>query len=241
MKKRIQRANERGTANHGWLKANFSFSFANYYNPDKVNFGALRVLNDDIIEAGMGFGTHPHNNMEIITIPLKGALKHKDSMSNKWIPLHTGEVQIMSAGTGVQHAEMNNSTTEHLNLFQIWILPNKSEVTPRYDQKQFDASARNNILQVLVSSIDDIENNDSLKIHQNAQISRIDLSENTEFNYQLKSENHGVYIMVISGEIKIENEVLRKRDTIEISQTNSINSKSVKNSELLFIEVPMLF
>ena len=241
MKKIIQRANERGTANHGWLKANFSFSFAHYYNPEKVNFGALRVLNDDVIEAGMGFGTHPHNNMEIITIPLSGALKHKDSMSEKWIILETGEVQVMSAGSGLMHSEMNNSTTEPINLFQLWILPNKSEVKPRYDQFFFDASARNNKLQVLVSSIDDNENNESLKIHQQAQISRIDLSENVEFNYQLKSENHGVYVMVISGEITIENEILKKRDTIEISQTNSINSESTKDSELLFIEVPMLF
>lgn len=242
MKKVIQRANERGTANHGWLKANFSFSFANYYNPEKVNFGALRVLNDDIIKAEMGFGKHPHENMEIITIPLEGALKHRDSMSDKWITLETGEVQIMSAGSGLMHSEMNNSTTEHLNLFQIWILPNKNDVTPRYDQKNFDASARNNKLQVLVSSIDDIKtNNGSLKIHQDAQISRIDLSENTELNYKLKSKNHGVYVMVISGEVTIENETLTKRDAIGISQAKTINSKSIKNSELLFIEVPMLF
>jgi len=241
MKKNIQRANERGTANHGWLKANFSFSFANYYNPKKVSFGALRVLNDDTIEPAMGFGKHPHDNMEIITIPLEGALKHRDSMSDTWITLETGEVQIMSAGSGLMHSEMNNSTTEHLNLFQIWIVPNRNEVTPRYDQKRFDTSARKNKLQMLVSSIDKNEANESLKIHQDAQISRIDLSENTDFNYQLKSENHGVFVMVISGEIATDNEVLTKRDTVEISQTKTINLKAKNNSELLFIEVPMLF
>ena len=240
MKKIIQRANERGTANHGWLKANFSFSFAHYYNPEKVNFGALRVLNDDIIEAGMGFGTHPHDNMEIITIPLEGALKHKDSMSNEWIVLETGEVQIMSAGKGLMHSEMNNSSSEPLNLFQVWIIPNKSGVSPRYYQQKFDASERKNKLQLLVSSIDD-NNVGNLKINQNAKISRIDLDESLEFCYTLKSENHGVYMMVINGEINIENETLIKRDTIGISKTETIQIKTNKSAELLFIEVPMIF
>ena len=240
MKKIIQRAKERGTADHGWLKANFSFSFAHYYNPEKVNFGALRVLNDDIIEAGMGFGTHPHDNMEIITIPLEGALKHKDSMSNEWIVLETGEVQIMSAGKGLMHSEMNNSSSEPLNLFQIWIIPNKSGVSPRYDQQKFDASERKNKLQLLVSSIDD-NNVGNLKINQNAKISRIDLDENLEFCYTLKSENHGVYMMVINGEINIENETLIKRDAIGISKTETIQIKTNKSAELLFIEVPMIF
>ncbi|NQV76977.1 MAG: pirin family protein [Lutibacter sp.] len=240
MKKIIQRANERGTADHGWLKANFSFSFAHYYNPKKVNFGALRVLNDDTIQGGMGFGTHPHDNMEIITIPLKGALKHKDSMSNKWIAIETGEVQVMSAGTGLMHSEMNNSSSELINLFQIWIIPNKSGVSPRYDQKLFDASERKNKLQRLVSSIDD-NHVGNLKIHQDALISRIDLMENSEFKYILKSENHGIYLMVISGEINIENETLTKRDAIGIFQTESTLLKASKNTELLFIEVPMVF
>jgi len=240
MNKVIHRANERGTADHGWLKANFSFSFAHYYNPEKVNFGALRVLNDDIIQGGMGFGTHPHDNMEIISIPLKGSLKHRDSMSYKWIPLHTGEVQVMSAGTGIQHSEMNNSPSEEVNLFQIWVIPNKQEVAPRYDQQKFDALERKNNLQIMVSSIDE-EFEGSLKIHQDAQISRIDLDENREFNYTLKSENHGVYIMVISGKISIDNETLIKRDAIGIAQTKSTTINSKSNSELLFIEVPMQF
>ena len=240
MKTKIYKANERGMANYGWLKANYSFSFSNYYNPEKVNFGALRVLNDDIIQGGMGFGTHPHENMEIITIPLKGSLKHKDSMSNKWISIETGEVQVMSAGSGVQHSEMNNHPTQEINLFQIWIFPNKENVTPRYHQKKFDALERKNKLQVLVSSIDNPVK-DSLMIHQNAQISRIDLDENTVFKYQLKSENNGVYLMVIEGEINIEAKGLLKRDAISVEQTNNFEINTTKNAELLLIEVPLKF
>ena len=240
MKTKIYKANERGTANHGWLEANFSFSFANYYNPENINFGALRVLNDDYIEGGMGFGTHPHDNMEIISIPLKGALKHRDSMSNEWIPLLTGEVQIMSAGTGIQHSEMNNHPTEVVNLFQIWIIPNKHGVKPRYDQKKFEVSERKNKLQTLVSSIND-KDEGSLTIHQDAKISRIDLDKNTDFKYSLKSENHGVYLMVIDGEVSINHLSLSKRDALGISETLQFSINSITTSELLIIEVPMQF
>ena len=233
MKTKTYKANERGTADHGWLKANYSFSFSNYYNPEKLSFGALRVLNDDSIDAGMGFGTHPHENMEIITIPLEGSLKHRDSMGNKWIPIETGEVQVMSAGSGVQHSEMNNSLTDPINLFQIWIIPNKLQVEPRYDQKKFEASERKNKLQVLVSSIDEITNG-SLKIHQDAQISRIDLNENSNFRYKLKSENHGVYVMVIEGSISLQNAVLNKRDAIGIEQAIEFELLATKKTELLF-------
>ena len=240
MKKLIYKSTDRGQANYGWLNANYSFSFANYYHPEKVNFGALRVLNDDVIQGGMGFGTHPRDNMEIITIPLKGALKHKDSMGNKWIAIETGEVQVMSAGSGLQHSEMNNSPIEEINLFQIWIFPNKNEVEPRYDQQKFDPSERKNKLQILVSSLDE-KLEGSLKIHQDALISRIDLDENSEFSYPLKSENHGLYVMVVEGEITIDSEILGKRDAIGISETKSIAIKANSNSELLFIEVPMQF
>jgi hypothetical protein len=240
MKTTLYKATDRGTADYGWLKANYSFSFANYYDPKKVNFGALRVLNDDIIDGGMGFGTHPHNNMEIITIPLKGSLKHRDSMSNKWIPIETGEVQVMSAGSGVQHSEMNNSTHNEINLFQIWIVPNKENVTPRYDQKKFDALERINKLQVLVSSIDNPFEN-SLTIHQNAIISRIDLEEKSTFNYKLSAKHQGVYIMVIEGEVQIENKNLGKRDAIGIEQTEEIKISTDKKAALLFIEVPMRY
>jgi hypothetical protein len=240
MKKIIYKAADRGKANYGWLEANYSFSFANYYDPEKVNFGALRVLNNDTIQGGMGFGTHPHDNMEIITIPLKGSLKHKDSMGNKWIAIETGEVQVMSAGSGLQHSEMNNSPSEDINLFQIWIFPDKNDVEPRYDQQKFDPSERKNKLQFLVSSIDD-EVKDTLKIHQDALISRIDLDENSAFSYALKSENHGLYVMVVEGEISIDNEILGKRDAMGISETKSVNIKAKSASELLFIEVPIQF
>lgn len=240
MKKIVHKAANRGKANYGWLDANYSFSFSNYYDPEKMNFGALRVLNDDTVQGGMGFGTHPHDNMEIITIPLRGALKHKDSMGNKWIAIETGEVQVMSAGSGLQHSEMNNSPIEEINLFQIWVIPNKSDVEPRYDQQKFDPSARKNKLQLLVSSIDDDVKN-TLKIHQDALISRIDLDENSEFIYTLKSNNHGLYSMVIEGEINIDNEILAKRDAIGFSEVKSVQIKSKSASELLFIEVPMQF
>lgn len=232
------KASDRGYANHGWLQANHSFSFANYYNPGRTNFGALRVLNDDVIQANMGFSTHPHDNMEIITIPLQGALKHKDSMSEKWIPIETGEVQVMSAGTGIMHSERNNSLTEFINLFQIWIIPEEQGVEPAYDQRKFDPLDRRDRLQTLVSSYNDVDNG-SLKIHQDARISRIDLSDNKDFMYELKSKDHGVYVMLISGEISVENRELESRDAIGVSETNVFNINASQDSEILFIEVPM--
>jgi redox-sensitive bicupin YhaK (pirin superfamily) len=240
MKIKEYKASDRGYANYDWLQANYSFSFANYYNPGKENFGALRVLNDDIIQGGMGFGEHPHNNMEIITIPLQGALKHKDSMSEKWIPLEAGEVQVMSAGTGVVHAERNNSTTDFINLFQTWIIPEKMGVEPAYDQMKFKVEDRKNKLQTMVTSYRDKSDN-TLKIHQDAKISRIDLTEKKKFKYSLLSKNHGVYLMLISGEITIENSKLKERDAVGISNTNNFSLSATKDSELLFIEVPMQF
>ncbi|WP_100613013.1 pirin family protein [Confluentibacter lentus] len=240
MKTIIHKADSRGFANHGWLQANHSFSFANFYNPDKVHFGALRVLNDDIVAPKMGFGTHPHNNMEIITIPLKGVLKHKDNMGDEWIPVKPGEVQIMSAGTGVQHSEINGSADEDLGLFQIWIMPNKQHVKPRYDQRAFDINERKNKLQTLVTSID--ENHEgSLKIHQDAVISRIDLDKGKTFDYILKSKNHGVYVMNIHGKIIIDKTTLDTRDALGVSDTDSFEINVEEDSSLLFIEVPMAF
>jgi hypothetical protein len=197
-------------------------------------------LNDDVVAPKMGFGTHPHNNMEIITIPLKGALKHRDNMHDKWQPIVPGEVQVMSAGTGVQHSEINGSESEHLNLFQIWIMPNKQSVKPRYDQKTFSESDRKNKLQTLVTSIDE-DYEGSLKIHQDAVISRIDLDKNETFEYQLKSENHGVYMMAIHGNISVGGNQLETRDAIGISETATFEIKSNEDSGLLFIEVPMNF
>jgi len=239
MKKVLHRANSRGFANHGWLQAAHSFSFANFYDAEKVHFGALRVLNDDLIAPKMGFGTHPHDNMEIITIPLKGVLKHRDSMHNEWQAVNAGEVQVMSAGTGVSHSEINGSQDEHLSLFQIWIIPYEKDISPRYDQKKFDAVERKNKLQILVSPIDD-KDTDSLKIHQNAVISRIDLDQDKTFKYGLRSKYHGVYLMNIHGKISIDNENIGSRDAIGISETSDFVIKAEESASLLLIEVPML-
>lgn len=239
MKTLVHKAENRGFANHGWLQANHSFSFANYYDKNKIQFGALRVLNDDVIAPKMGFGTHPHDNMEIITIPLSGVLKHRDNMHQDWQQVLPGEVQVMSAGTGVQHSEINGSVDVHLSLFQIWVLPNKENVEPRYDQKTFDIEERKNKLQTLVTSFDE-NHKGSLKIHQDAIISRIDLDKGKTYQYHLKSKNHGVYIMNIYGIVEIDNNIIETRDAIGISETDSFLVKSNDNSSLLFIEVPMI-
>ena len=239
MKTIIHKSDTRGFANHGWLQANHSFSFANFYNPEKINFGALRVLNDDVIAPKMGFGTHPHDNMEIITIPLRGELKHRDSMHDEWQSVFPDEVQVMSAGTGIQHSEINGSVAEHLSLFQIWIVPNKKNAQPRYDQKKFRIENRKNKLQTLVTSFND-EDIDSLKIHQDAKISRIDMDKEHSITYELKDNIHGVYVMLIRGEVAIDDDILSQRDAIGLSATKSFKIKAFQNSELLFIEVPML-
>jgi redox-sensitive bicupin YhaK (pirin superfamily) len=240
MKTKIYKAQDRGHADYGWLQANYSFSFANYHHSGKENFGALRVLNDDNIKGGAGFGEHPHQNMEIITIPLQGSLKHKDSMSNSWITLETGEVQVMTAGTGIIHSERNNSANEFLNLFQIWIIPDEMGVKPAYDQLKFDQAERKNKLQTLVTNyIDKAEG--QLKIHQDARISRIDLSKGNTFDYRLKSANHGVYVMLISGDLSMSELELKSRDAVGIWQTELFSVMAKEASEILFIEVPMVF
>ena len=233
-------ATSRGFANHGWLQANHSFSFANFYDPKKMNFGALRVLNDDLIAQKMGFGTHPHDNMEIITIPLSGVLKHKDSMGNSWEEVKAGEVQIMSAGTGIHHSEINGSTSESLSLFQIWILPNEKNVKPRYDQRYF-APSPDGELQILVTSIDDASSDSSLKIHQDAQISRINLSAHSSFEYSLKCRSHGVYMMQVYGASKIDSTALNARDAVGISEIETFKVDVLEDSQLLIIEVPITF
>ncbi len=241
MKTNLYKASERGYANYDWLQANYSFSFANYYNPGKQNFGALRVLNDDVIRGGAGFGEHPHQNMEIITIPLQGSLKHKDSMSNTWIPLHTGEVQVMSAGSGVYHSERNNSPTDFINLFQLWIIPDKMNIDPAYDQKRFEKEDRHNRLQTLVTSHADEEDQSSLKINQDARISRIDLDAGKSFEYKTKSGQHGVYVMLISGKASIQEQELNQRDALGVWDTDAFEVKAEEASEVLLIEVPMNF
>jgi len=197
-------------------------------------------LNDDIIKGGTGFGEHPHQNMEIISIPLKGSLKHKDSMSNAWVQLETDEVQVMTAGTGIRHAEKNNSFNESVNLFQIWIIPDQMGAEPSYDQMKFDPSQRKNQLQNLVTSYKD-KSSHQLKVHQDALISRMDLDRGKTFDYRLKSKNHGVYMMLISGELGIDDLDLKNRDALGIWQTELFAIKAVEDSEILFIEVPMVF
>ena len=230
-------ANSRGVANHGWLVANHSFSFANYYNKDRMQFGALRVLNDDVIAPEMGFGEHPHKNMEIITIPLSGVLKHKDNMSNDWLSVMPNEVQVMSAGSGVFHSEINGSSEVALKLFQIWITPNKEGITPRYDQKEFLPEERKNKLQVLVSGID--QDFKGLKIQQSAMISRVDLAANETFEYVLKYPNNGVYMMNISGACMVEDILVETRDALAISEGENFSVHAKLDSEVLFIEVPL--
>lgn len=236
MKQIFHKASERGFANHGWLNAAHSFSFANYYNPDKVHFGKLRVLNDDVVAPSKGFGIHPHENMEIITIPLAGALKHSDNMGNEGV-ITTGEVQVMSAGTGVLHSEFNASKTEPVNLFQIWIFTDEKGHKPRYDQKKFNPESRQNKWQLLVSPDG---HNDSLWIHQDAFISVIDFNGEGTTEYNLKSAENGVYFMLIDGEVSIDETVLEKRDAVGIWEiTEPVQVSFSQKSKLLAVEVPM--
>ncbi|HBL74670.1 MAG: hypothetical protein A2W90_24390 [Bacteroidetes bacterium GWF2_42_66] len=229
----IYRSEQRGQANHGWLNARYSFSFSNYYNPENIHFGVLRVLNDDIIQPGMGFGTHPHDNMEIITIPLKGALMHQDSMGHQSV-IKSGEVQVMSAGTGIRHSEFNASEEKSLNLFQIWIFPHRQGLKPRYDQKKFEAEAGKPTLLVSPDGRDG-----SLRINQNAFISRISLEAGNSFNYKHYSEGNGLFIMVIEGKASISGETLGKRDALTIKKTNEFTVEAHEQLDVLILEVPV--
>ena len=234
MKKTIHKAASRGLANHGWLKSFHTFSFANYFNPERMNFGMLRVLNDDIVQPKMGFGTHPHKNMEIISIPISGALSHKDSMNNQR-SIEVGEVQVMSAGTGLTHSEFNDSKTTETNFLQLWIIPEKNEVTPYYNQKKFEESERKNKFQTLVSPKDkQVEG--SLPINQQGYISMIDLENNFEIEYDLKNS---VYFFLIDGEVSIADEILNNRDAIGIEDVEKVFVKALKKSKLLVIDVPI--
>ena len=235
MKKIIHKAASRGYADHGWLKSFHTFSFASYQNSERMNFGMLRVLNDDVVQPEMGFGTHPHRNMEIISIPLSGALSHKDSIGNKR-SIEVGEVQVMSAGTGLKHSEFNDSKIDAVNFLQLWIIPEIENITPYYNQKIFEALERKNKFQVLVSPKDK-QVVGSLPINQQGYISMIDLDKGFETTYNLKN---GAYFFLIEGEVLIENENLKKRDAIGIIETNKVNIKANKSSKLLVIDVPMI-
>jgi redox-sensitive bicupin YhaK (pirin superfamily) len=236
MKQMYYPASERGTSDHGWLKANFSFSFGPYYNPEKVHFGALRVLNDDIIAGGGGFGAHPHDNMEIITIPLLGALEHKDSMGNVGV-IHAGEVQVMSAGTGVQHSEYNHSATEAANTLQIWLFPKVKNVEPQYDQKSFTDKLKLNELTTLISPD---KTADTLWINQDATFSMGEFEADKQINYNIKTPGNGAYVFVLEGVVKIDGQVVNKRDALGVYDTSSFTIDTQATTRLLIIDIPML-
>ncbi|MBY0476227.1 MAG: pirin family protein [Chitinophagaceae bacterium] len=236
MKTILHKATTRGHANHGWLNSYHSFSFAGYYNPERIHFGALRVLNDDSVAAGMGFGTHPHDNMEIISIPLSGDLKHKDSMGNETI-IKQGDIQVMSAGTGISHSEMNANKDKEVKFLQIWVFPNKKNVQPRYGQITLDeAKMKNNLLQVLSPDADD----EGVWIHQDAWFSLGNLEKGITKEYQLKGTNSGVYAFVLEGDVTINAEALNTRDGLAISETDTLNITADTDARLLLMEVPML-
>jgi len=231
----LHTANSRGHANHGWLDAYHSFSFASWFNPNRVQFGALRVLNDDTIAGGMGFGTHGHDNMEIITIPLEGDLAHKDNMGNAET-IKTGDVQVMSAGTGIQHSEFNPNENLRTKLFQIWLFPNKRNVTPRYQQITLNqALQKNEFAQILSPNPED----DGVWIHQDAWFYLSDFDANFSKKLALKKGGNGFYIMNIAGEIEVDGEKLSTRDALGIWDTSEIEIKANTASQFLIMEVPM--
>lgn len=235
MKTIIHKADSRGHADHGWLDTYHTFSFANYHNPDRMGFGALRVLNDDTVAKGMGFGKHPHRDMEIISIPLEGVLKHGDNMGNSGV-IQKGQIQVMSAGSGVIHSEMNGSSTEAVKFLQIWVIPNKQGVTPRYDELVISEHAKPNNFQQIISPK---KNEEGIWIHQDAWFQWADWRKEIKKEYTLNDPHNGVYIFVIDGKVKIENNVLNKRDGIGIWETASFEIEAMEKSEFLVMEVPL--
>jgi redox-sensitive bicupin YhaK (pirin superfamily) len=231
----LHKAETRGHANHGWLNSFHSFSFGSYYNPERMGFGALRVLNDDTVDAGMGFGKHPHDNMEIISIPLEGDLEHKDSMNNVAV-IKNGDVQVMSAGTGIYHSEYNNDRDKRVKFLQIWVYPSQRNVQPRYDQITLNLDDRHNKLQQILSpNADDA----GVWIHQNAwfHLGKFDKGVSTE--YALKAKGNGVYVFVLSGDVKINDQLLNTRDGFGIWDTDSFTITADSDAEFLLMEVPM--
>jgi len=232
----LHTADSRGDANHGWLHSKHSFSFANYYNPEKIHFGVLRVLNDDFVAAGMGFGLHPHDNMEIISIPLEGDLAHQDSMGNQTIIKH-GDIQVMSAGTGVKHSEMNHNKDKPVKFLQIWVIPNKKDVTPRYDQITLDPANRINTLQQILSPNPE---DAGVWIHQDAwfHIGKFDLDFTT--NYNVKKAGNGMYAFVLYGSFELAGQILNERDALGITDFDQFELKALtKDAEILLMEIPM--
>ena len=231
----LHKANTRGEANHGWLKSFHTFSFANYYNPERMHFGVLRVLNDDYVQAGMGFGTHPHDNMEIISIPLEGDLEHRDSMGNIAV-IKNGDIHVMSAGSGITHSEFNKNQNAAVKFLQIWVFPNKKNVTPRYDQITLKAEDRKNKLQQIVSPN---PKDAGVWLHQDAWFHLGALDTGTKLNYTIKKEGNGLYVFVLSGAIKINNQALETRDGMGIWNTKDFSIEATATAEILLMDVPM--
>lgn len=238
MKTVIHRSENRGHANHGWLNAKHSFSFASWFNPNLLHFGALRVLNDDEIAPGMGFGKHPHDNMEIITLVQEGALEHKDSMGNGSV-MRANDVQVMSAGKGVFHSEFNHSKSEHLKLFQIWLFPEIGNVEPRYDQKTFLPEGRKNKWQEIIKPNTQTEG-DAIFIYQQAWFNLADLDANTTITYQSKKEGNGAYIFIIDGDVSINGEQLKRRDAMGVTEFSEVEIIASSNARILVMDVPMI-
>ena len=231
----LHKADSRGHANHGWLDSHHTFSFAGYHDPSRVNFGMLRVLNDDRVKGGMGFGQHPHDNMEIISIPLKGALEHGDNTGGHGI-IQSGEVQIMSAGSGLEHSEKNASATADVNFLQIWVFPKEKNITPRYDQKAFKPEDRINKFETVVSPE---KEGKALWINQDAWFSLGNLQKGSNVEYLLKNPAHGVYVFVIEGDVNVNGQLLNKRDGFGVSNSDKLTITGVSDAEVLLLEVPM--
>ena len=228
-------ADSRGHADHGWLKSNHTFSFAGYMNSERMNFGALRVLNDDFVEGGMGFGRHPHSNMEIISIPLEGELAHNDSMGTGSV-IKKGDIQVMSAGTGIEHSEYNHSDSEPVKFLQIWVIPNKQNVEPRYDQQSIDyEAAKNNFLQILSPDPDD----EGVWIHQNAWFHIAEFDAGFARQYVMKDAENGLYIFVLSGELNVEGQNMNSKDGLGIAGAGDIKIQAATKAEFLLMEVPI--
>lgn len=231
----LHKAATRGHANHGWLDTYHTFSFANYYNPERIRFGMLRVLNDDTVAGGMGFDTHPHDNMEIISIPLEGDLEHQDSMGNI-STIRKGDIQVMSAGTGILHSEYNKNKDKEVKFLQIWVFPNQKNVTPRYQQMSLDITKRINQFQQIISPSPD---DDGLWIHQQAWFSITHLQTNHSLLYNLHLKGNGIYVFMISGELKINNQTLSARDGLGITNIHQLEMTALQESEILVMEIPM--
>ncbi len=232
----VHKSDSRGFADHGWLRSRHTFSFAGYYNPDRMHFGALRVLNDDKVAGGQGFGTHPHDNMEIVSIPLSGDLEHKDSTGRNEV-IRQGDVQIMSAGSGLRHSEYNHNKDKAVEFLQIWVFPKERDIKPRYEQKSYLAADRINSFQTVVSP----EGGEALTINQDAWFSLGNLEKDTTLDYDLNKEGNGLYAFVLRGEATIGGESLQQRDAVAITDAQQVNIAADTDTEILLMEVPMAF